>query len=204
MLAAKVLLAVRAGCVCLLFSSVAQAGGGLVLKNDSCIITIGFYEAHFTAYQPESSGDKEFCENLPARGETVVVLDYLHRSLKDVPVDYRIIHNVTGKGEFARLGDIEALADIDTATVYYKEPTVQQDGRLLIEYSFAEDGEYIGIVTAGHPTNENTYVSVFPFTVGASRVPWGWLAFGVALALAAALLLGMKHIGGRQSGLQRE
>ncbi|MBT8131995.1 MAG: hypothetical protein KJO35_06985, partial [Gammaproteobacteria bacterium] len=80
----------------LLVGSTAVAGGGLVLRNDTCIMTIGFYEAHFTAYQPRSSGDTEHCENLPATGETIFIIDYLHRSMKEVPIDFRIIDNVTG------------------------------------------------------------------------------------------------------------
>jgi hypothetical protein len=181
----------------LLVSGTAGAGGGLVLSNDSCIMTIGFYEAHFTAYQPQSSGDEEFCENLPATGDTVVVLDYLHRSMREVPVDFRIIRNLSGKGEFARLADVEALADIDAATVFYQPPKVQQNGTLLVEFRLAEAGEYIGIVTAGHPTNDNTYVSVFPFTAGRTTLPWGWLGLLVAVALGAALLFRMKHLGER-------
>lgn len=171
-----------------------------MLKDDTCIITIGFYEAHFTAYQPRSSGDREFCENLPAHGETVFVLDYLHRSLKDVPVDFRIIRNATGKGEFARPADVDALPDLDAVTLYYKEPVIQADGSLLVEYTFADEGEYIGIVTAGHPTNDKLYESVFPFRVGASGLPWGWFGFGAALLLAAGWLFSMKHIGGRTAG----
>jgi hypothetical protein len=86
----------------------ALAGGGVVLSEDTCKIQIGFYEAHFTAYQPQASGDRQFCEDLPEVGETIFVLDYLHRSLSEVPVDFRIIRNVTGKGRFARLEDVEA------------------------------------------------------------------------------------------------
>lgn len=174
---------------------VANAGGGLVLRNDTCIMTIGFYEAHFTAYQPQSTGDTEFCENLPAPGATLFVLDYLHRSLKEVPVDFRIISNVTGKGEFARLADVEALPDVDEVTLFYKSPTVQANGSLQIEYAFPEDGEYIGIVTAGHPSNDKIYVSVFPFTVGRTDLPWGWFAFAAAVLLGGGLLFRMKHIG---------
>ena len=62
-----------------------QAGGGLVLEDDVCIIWIDFYSAHFTAYQPGSSGNEQFCEDLPDTGETIFVLDYLHQSLKEVP-----------------------------------------------------------------------------------------------------------------------
>lgn len=183
--------------VLLFVSGAANAGGGLVLRNDSCIMTIGFYEAHFTAYQPQSSGDQEFCENLPVSGETVVVLDYLHRSMREVPIDFRIIRNVTGKSEFARLPDVEALADIDAVTVFYQPPVVRPGGSLQVEYVFADDGEYIGIVTAGHPSNDKLYVSVFPFTVGQTRLPWGWLGFLAAILLGAGLLLRMKHLGER-------
>lgn len=183
--------------VFLLLSGAAGAGGGLVLSNDTCIMTIGFYEAHFTAYQSQTSGDEEFCENLPASGATLVVLDYLHRSMSEVPIDFRIIRNETGKGEFARLPDVEALPDIDAATVFYQPPKVQPNGTLLVEFTIEEDGEYIGIVTAGHPTNDKTYVSVFPFTAGRTRLPWGWLALVAAVLFGAALLLRMKHLGER-------
>lgn len=161
-------------------------------------MTIGFYEAHFTAYQPRSSGDTEHCENLPATGETIFIIDYLHRSMKEVPIDFRIIDNVTGKGEFARLDDVNALGDIDAHTLFYLPPVVQADGTLQLEYEFVEAGEYIGIVTAGHPSNDKVYVSVFPFAVGQSRFPWSWLVLGVAVVLGAALLFAMKRIGGNR------
>ena len=111
----------------LLLACKALAGGGVLLRDDTCIISIGFYDAHFTAYQPEAKGDTEFCENLPAAGKTIFVLDYLHSSLKEVPVDFRIVRNVTGKGEFARQSDIEAIADLDAATVFYQPPIIKEN-----------------------------------------------------------------------------
>lgn len=179
----------------LLCATLAQAGGGVVLKDDTCIITIGFYEAHFTAYQPATRGDTEFCEDLPDAADAVFVLDYLHRNLSDVPVDFRIIRNVTGKGEFAREPDVVALGDLDPYTVFYQPPVVRGNGTFLVEHAFAEAGEYIGIVTAGHPTSDKIYTSVFPFAVGATRLPWGWLAFAVALLAAGAWLTRMRGVG---------
>ena len=76
----------------------AFAGGGLILRDDVCIITIDFYEAHFTAYQPDTSGNEELCRDLPNTGETIFVLDYLHSSLKEVPVDFRIIKKRDRRG----------------------------------------------------------------------------------------------------------
>ena len=153
------------------------AGGGVLLSDDSCIMTIGFYEAHFTAYQPDSSGDKQFCEDLEEMGNTIFVLDYLHKSLSEVPVDFRIIKNVTNKGEFVQMGDIMEIQDLDRFTVFYQEPIIKTNASYTVSHDFIEKGEYIGIVTAGHPTNNNIYSSVFPFRVGASDLSWSIIVF---------------------------
>tara|TARA_B110001454_G_scaffold217796_1_gene243999 strand:+ start:75 stop:653 length:579 start_codon:yes stop_codon:yes gene_type:complete len=153
------------------------AGGGVLLSDDSCIMTIGFYEAHFTAYQPDSSGDKQFCEDLEEMGNTIFVLDYLHKSLSEVPVDFRIIKNVTNKGEFVQMGDIMEIQDLDRFTVFYQEPIIKTNASYTVSHDFIEKGEYVGIVTAGHPTNNNIYSSVFPFSVGASDLSWSIIVF---------------------------
>lgn len=188
-------LALGAGLV-LVIVNAAIAGGGVLLKDDVCIIQIGFYEAHFTAYQPQTSGNTEFCEDLPNTGETIFVLDYLHGSLKEVPVDFRIIRDTTGLGRFARWEDVAKLADIDEQTVYYQEPTVKTDARFEVHHDFDSTGDYIGIVTAGHPTNDNIYNAVFPFSVGAFRFPY-W-ALGVAFGVIAVLLLQYLIAGNRR------
>ncbi len=168
-----------------LLASAAQAAGGLVLTEDGCTMHIDFYSARFTAYQPETRGNREYCEDLPDTGPTVVVLDYLHPSLKLVPVDFRIIRNVTGQSRFAKWEDVEALGDLEPHTVFYYPPVVRPDASLQIEYEFADEGEYIGIVSAGHPTNDQTYRAVFPFEVGGNPYWLPRLAL-LGLALAAA------------------
>ncbi len=178
-----------------LTADAAIAGGGLVLQDDTCIITVGFYEAHFTAYQPQASGDRQFCDRLPDTGPTIFVLDYLHDSLKSVPVDLRLLENVTGKGEFARLADVEAMDDVDGHTVFYQPPVIRANGTFVVEHDFAARGDYLGIITAGHPTNDKTYTAVFTFSVGRAAVPWPWLAFGAVLLAACGLVLGMKRVG---------
>jgi len=138
----------------------------MVLRADKCIIEIGFYEAHFTAYQPQTRGNEQFCQELPDVGETLFVLDYLHGSMKEVPIDFRIIKDETKLGEFVQVKDIEAIDDLNSLTVFYHQPTVHSDASLSVAYTFAASGSYIGIVTAGHPTKDTIYSAVFPFTVG--------------------------------------
>lgn len=138
----------------------------MVLREDKCIIEIGFYEAHFTAYQPQTRGNEQFCQELPDVGETLFVLDYLHGSMKEVPIDFRIIKDVTDLGKFVQMKDIEAIDDLNPLTVFYHEPTVHFDASLSVDHTFAAPGNYIGIVTAGHPIKDTIYSAVFPFTVG--------------------------------------
>lgn len=162
------------------------AGGGVILQDDVCKIKIGFYEAHFTAYQPDTSGNKQFCEDLPDIGQTIFVLDYLHDSMKEVPIDFRIIRDVTELGQFVRPEDIEALGDLAKYTIYYHAPTIETDASLTVEPLLPAEGKYIGIVTAGHPTNDNIYTAVFPFEVGAIDISY---IFPLLAFLAPALFI---------------
>jgi hypothetical protein len=157
------------------------AGGGLVLEGDVCIIRIDFYSAHFTAYQPDTRGNTQFCQELPDTGETIFVLDYLHQSLKEVPVELRIIRDVTGLGQYVKLEQVEAIKDIERQTVFYQPPVIRPDASFKIEHDFKQEGAYIGIISAGHPSNDRIYTAVFPFEVGVKN--YGYL-FPLMLLLA--------------------
>lgn len=169
----------------------ALAGGGLVLEGDACIIQIEFYAVHFTAYQPTTSGNTQFCRKLPATGDTIIVLDYLHQSLKEVPVDFRIIRDVTGQGRFVKLKHIEALENIEQHTLFYQPPVIQADASLKLEVEFLEEGAYIGIISAGHPSKDTIYTAVFPFEVGGTNYRF-WLILLPFLGALTAFLLRRK------------
>jgi hypothetical protein len=154
--------------LCLLFGSTqdAKAHGGVVAEEDMCVIEIGVYRAHFTVYQPETRASSEFCEDIPDVGEAVFVLDYMHDSLDEVPVDFRIIRDVNGRTIYASWEDIENMDDLQGATVFYLPPQVNAGASLSAQHVFAEKGWYTGIVTALHPTRDQTYQAVFGFHVG--------------------------------------
>ena len=96
-------------------------------------------------------------------------------------MDFRIIRDITGQGRFAKLEDVKALGDIEPLTVFYQTPLIQSDGSFKVEYDFIDEGEYIGIVTAGHPSNDKIYGAVFPFSVG-KRGMGRWLVAAFFLA----------------------
>ena len=151
----------------LLVLSMQQAGahGGVVEEDDICVIKVNYLRAHFKIYQPRQSGHKQFCEDLPAASESVFVMEYMHDALQTMPVDFRIIRDVTGKGRFARLEDVEAIDDLQAATVFYKDAIIEPDV-YTVSHTFDAEGDFIGIVRAQHPESGQVLAAVFPFEVG--------------------------------------
>ncbi len=142
-----------------------EAHGGVVEEDDICVIKISYLKAHFKVYQIATSGHEQYCEDLPDTGESIFVMEYLHDELARVPVDFRIIRNVTDKGLFARLQDVEAIDDLDSVTVFYQPPVIEPDVFTVL-HDFTEKGEFIGVVTAQPDTNDRLHIAVFPFEVG--------------------------------------
>ena len=163
----------------LVLSPVAFGHGGVVEEDDLCVIKIGYLRAHFKIYVPAERQHQEFCEDIPVRGDSVFVMEYQHDGLSTAEIDFRIIRNVTGKGNFARLSDIEAIADLDAITIRYEPATVVPDVYTLLQ-SFEEDGEYIGIISARQPDTQVVYTAVFPFEVGYTGLGyWPWIIAAV-------------------------
>ncbi|HEY6261251.1 MAG TPA: hypothetical protein VIW47_06645 [Nitrospiraceae bacterium] len=158
------------------FSTDVQAHGGLALAEDMCRLTIGPYNMHFTGYQPDNTRNKEFCEDIPATGRTVVVLDYMDDALRPLPTEVRVIRD-TGSEQ-----------DIQAITVLHLPPKVYPNGTVNFEYNFAQPGKYVGLVTVGGPKE---HVSRFPFSVGEGKmwVPPSYLIMGFAGAAVVVVVI---------------
>ena len=163
------------------FSGNAFAHGGVVDDGDLCLINIGYLRAHFKIYVPEETRHEDYCEDIPVRGESVFVMEYVHDGLSEAAIDFRIIRNVTGKGTFANLDDIEAIDDLEAVTIRYEPPMIVPDVFTMLQ-SFDEDGEFIGIVSARQMDTQKVYTAVFPFEVGYTGIGY-WPVFLVGLLL---------------------
>ena len=159
----------------------AQAHGSVTPEEDICIIRIGYYKAHFKIYLPQTDGHDEYCEDIPGTGETVFIMEYEHSGLGDVPVDFRVIRNITGKGVFTALQDVESIGDLEPVTVVHHAAAVQPDV-FTIMYDFKEEGEFVGIVTVQNQETGKVYTAVFPFEVGFAG--FGWWPWFVAIVAA--------------------
>jgi len=154
------------------------AHGSVTPDADLCIIRIGYYRAHFKIYLPQSRGHNEYCEDIPGTGTATFVMEYEHSGLGNVPIDFRVIRNVTGKGVFTILEDVEKIENLDDVTLFHYPATVQPDVFTYL-YPFNEQGEFVGIVTVQQADTGETYTAVFPFEVGFAGVPvWVWFIVG--------------------------
>jgi hypothetical protein len=155
----------------------AQSHGGLSMEEDTCKLRVGRYFMHFVGYQPDSPrGPKEFCEDIPDTGHTIVVLDYLSDELRDLPAEVRIIR------------DTGSMQDLEAITVLHLPPKLYPSGSLNFEYEFSEPGKFVGLITVG---TQEKMVSRFPFSVGRSRT---WLDYLMLLLLIAALAAGLYRV----------
>ena len=137
------------------FSTQAQAHGGLSMAEDMCKLTVGPYMMHFTGYQPDSTREKEFCEDIPGTGHTVVVLDYIEQELRSLPTEVRVIRD-TGSEQ-----------DLEAVTILHMPPKVYPNGSVDFDYNFDKPGKFVGLVTV---TDNQQYISRFPFSVGESNI----------------------------------
>ena len=169
----------------LLFSTQAAGHGGVAFEDDLCVISIDFMQAHFTVFQPETSESTEYCEDIPNVTRSVFVMEYLHDLLSEMVLDFRIVRDVNGVGRFASWEDIEAIDDLEAATVFYEAARMEEGGFYRASYEFLEKGTYIGVVTADRPPEDRNYNAVFYFRVGGRD--WGtipiFLALGIVLQL---------------------
>jgi len=172
------------------YAAQVQAHGGLSLADDVCKLTIGPYTMHFTGYQPDSTQEKEFCEDIPAIGRTVVALDYIEEALRPLPTEVRIIRD-TGPGG-GQTGP-EEQQNLDAITILHVPAKVYPNGSINFEYQFAQPGKFVGLVTVGE---KGEYVSRFPFSVGEPKGTSPYLIVGIAALVVAAVVFFLR---GRKS-----
>ena len=171
--------------LCLAFTRPAIGHGGVAFEDDLCVINVGFLQAHFTVFQPQTREDEEYCEDIPDVTDAVFVMEYLHGLLNEMYVDFRIVRDVNDVGRFASWEDIEAIENLEAATVYYQSPRIEPGGYYRAGYQFNTRGTYIGVVTAEHPTEDRNYNAVFYFRVGGRD--WGTIPLFIALLILLQL-----------------
>ena len=145
-----------------MFYNPVYAHGGLSLEDDYCILTLGAYKIHFSGYQPENNGPKEFCEDIPEVGKTIIVFDFIDRELRKMPLEVRIIK------------DVEDQSNLEGITIYHKPYKTYPNGTLNFRHVFKNKGNYVGLVT----TKKGEFItSRFPFSVGIIKKSYSYFYY---------------------------
>lgn len=126
---------------------------------------IGPYKMHFTGYEPETKQSQEFCEDIPDAGRSIIVLDQVDKVMKRMDMDFRVVRDDKNLGVNAQYEQLGGQKDIEVSSVYYKDPQVYEHGTVTFDLQF-DKGNYIGIVRINDPETKQSYVSIFPFSVG--------------------------------------
>lgn len=129
----------------------AMAQHGHELAADTCVLHIGPYKMYFASYQPDTSYDRKFCQELPGMGNSVLVLDFVEQELRSMPVEVRIIRD-TGSED-----------NLEAVTVTHLPAKVYPAGSIDVKYNFDTPGKFIGLVSVGE---KQEHLSRFPFSVG--------------------------------------
>jgi hypothetical protein len=180
----------------LLANTAVYAHGGVSIEQDTCVLAIGTYRMHLTGYQPQVTAGEEFCEDIPAVGNAIIVLDYVDEPLRDMVAGVQVIEKDSWTAAQSTAGDNEAKAILEIPPKLYKT------GSLKIEHRFDKPGYFVGFLTAEKEGQEKL-VSRFPFSVGygvgsMEKGGGGYAIYGV-VALAVLLAGGaFYYLKGRQ------
>lgn len=164
-----------AAAAALLGSSLAHAHGGVAIEFDTCIVEIGKYRMHFTAYQ-QATGGQELCWDLPAPGKTILVFDFTDTEMRSKPVELRIVEAGEG-GEIAVGGPIKTVAQLPTK--------VYSQGTVNLESEFEAGKRYIAVMTMGdtRPLVLKAPIQVVP-NQGTSR----YVMIGLGIVVIGAVI----------------
>lgn len=75
--------------------SVAGAHGNVSLEEDVCVQRVGGNLVHFNAYQPQHAAKAQYCTDIPAEGDTFLVVDLVDPVLRNLPIGVRVIKGMS-------------------------------------------------------------------------------------------------------------
>ncbi|MDQ3563830.1 MAG: hypothetical protein M3436_06710 [Pseudomonadota bacterium] len=142
------------------------AHGGAAIEFDTCVVSLGKYTMHFTAYQ-QATGGEEHCWDVPSPGKTILVFDLVETVMRSKPAELRIV-------EMGKTGGIGGVVK----TIAHVPTQVFPQGMIDVEASFEAEKKYIAVLVM---SDVRPLVLKAPIQV----VPKGTNAIYIGLGLAA-------------------
>ncbi len=148
--------------------------GANVDEVDQCRIKVGYEWIHFSAYTPNTTGGKTYCEAIPDIGQTNLVFDYEGKKLRNVTIEFEI------------------TKEPDGTRVFYQEPKKIKSGSMnaLVDFSKYGAGDYLAHITIVHKGEKLD--QHIPFVVGQEeelKINYGKLLLILTLMIVIGLFL---------------
>ena len=129
--------AMKMGVALLVFAMVLYTGavfahGTETLEDDSCMRRIGENMIHLSVYQPQVDEAGHYCTDIPATGNTVLVVDLVEPILREMPVGMKLIRG-------SKEDDGEVITNI-RADIY-------PDG-VISTQQVLDEGKHLLVITA--------------------------------------------------------
>jgi len=158
---------------CLSFSSLSYSHRGAADEVDNCRIKVGFEKIHFTAYTPEFTKSKGFCQFIPNIGMTNLVFDYEGKKLRNVSIEFEVTKEPEG------------------VRVFYQQPQKIKTGTVNAPVDFSKfgAGDYLAHVTIVHNGEKLDTHLPFSIGVGDTKIPWGKIVFFLLVVLFIAFFV---------------
>ena len=142
-----------------LYTGAVFAHGKEDLEDDSCMRRIGENMIHLSVYQPQVDEAGHYCTDIPASGNTVLVVDLVDPLLREVPIGVKLIRGSSEEGD--------VIANIRT--------DIYVDG-VISTQQVLDEGKHVLVITAdGMPPLKYlyhlrvemiNYADVFRATIG--------------------------------------
>jgi hypothetical protein len=68
-------------------------------EEDICVRQVGENRVRLSAYQPQNNLFGQSCEEIPAAGDTYLVVDLLDQAMRNMPVSLKVFRGDTNEGE---------------------------------------------------------------------------------------------------------
>jgi len=144
-------------------SAASWGHGGVMNEGNECKLRVGPYIMNFSGYQPENNVSRQFCDDMPTIGKSIIVLDFIDNKLRDLTVNFRVI-----KSDVPALGNEQdgIVVDSELEQIPFFEIPAKHypTGTMTITQDFSEKGHFVGYVVV-EGENEK-FISRFPFSVG--------------------------------------
>ncbi|MGH8621678.1 MAG: hypothetical protein ACRET3_06030 [Burkholderiales bacterium] len=151
-----------------------SAHGGKSPELDECIITLGKFTLHFSAYEPGVG--TQYCWTFPRTGAAIMVFDLLESAARNIPLDVRLF-------ALPKEGD----PDSATRTLVHLRPRVYPSGTVLLKTNLEFGRRYMAQVSMGA---EKPTVFKTELRVGESNM-LGYLLSGFVVLILASLAIAL-------------